>query len=81
MDQLVDKIASAYETFTKAKNLLLALPFKLELSAFASFDTTLRYDNSKVSFFKAYLRLDVLGQLVGYREAKEAGVFEWRLRS
>jgi hypothetical protein len=50
MEKLVDEIVRNYEIFTQAKNLLLALPFKLELSVFASLEKICYYENIGVSF-------------------------------
>jgi hypothetical protein len=57
MQELVEKIMSDYETFTKAKNLLSALPFEFDLSVSASHDTSMTYFKTNVSFFSTYLIL------------------------
>lgn len=60
MNGLVYEIASAYETFTNAKNLLLALPFKLELSIYVLCFASFAYNDNEVSFFKCTFKIKML---------------------
>jgi hypothetical protein len=51
MHQLVTAVIDDYETFAKAKNVLLKIPFEFDLSISASHNTIVTYKNTGVSFF------------------------------